>query len=357
MNLLTRPGIGCKSGRHAEAPRFYRQPVQMNLELTRECPLHCPQCYVAPDARRSMPLETALHHIREAAACGVRDVNLSGGETLCYQGLEILIRTCASMGLTSAVSLSGALADDRILRGLVDAGVSQIYISLNGSSREINEKTRDGYECAISALEILRRIRDNSPSVFTGINWVMHAVNADDFPAMIRLAEEYHVQVLVVMGLKPDAAGKLDGFPSRAQMLNIVRQIRSYSGPVEIGVESCFSPLRALAGESLFAGNLNRGIERGCGAGRDAFSVDVDGNYTPCRHILIPERYPSLDAYWNDSPVLHKLRSAEDHRRPPCAGCRRKASCLPCMDIGEKLGGDLLAGFPGCPLADHDSWG
>lgn len=353
MNLQTMH----RSGRQAGAPRFYSRPVQMNLELTRECPLHCPQCYVAPDARRRMPLETALHHIREAAAYGVRDINLSGGETLCYPDLEILIGTCASLGLVSAVALSGAMADEQTLRGLIDGGVSQIYISLNGSTREINEKTRDGYACAIEALEILRQIREKRPTVLTGINWVMHVSNADDFPAMIRLAEEYRVQALVVMGLKPDAAGRLDGFPTRAQMRTLVRQIRTYSGSVEIGVESCFSPLRALAGESLFTGNLNRGIERGCGAGRDAFSIDVDGNYTPCRHIIIPERYASLDAYWNDSPVLQKLRSAEDHRRPPCAGCRLEASCLPCMEIGEKLGGDLLAGFSECPLADHDHWG
>lgn len=123
---------------HARSARYLKRPLQMNLELTGECPLHCPQCYVEADPSRRMPLETALHHIREAAACGVRDVNLSGGETLCYPGLEELIRACTSYGLVSAVALSGALADEAALRGLLDAGVSQIYISLNGSTREIN---------------------------------------------------------------------------------------------------------------------------------------------------------------------------------------------------------------------------
>ena len=334
--------------------RWLKMPLQMNLELTGECPLHCPQCYVKADPPRRMPLETALHHIGEAAACGVRHVNLSGGETLCYPDLEELIRACSSYGLVSAVALSGALADETALRGLLGAGVSQIYISLNGSTREINQKTREGYEAAIRTLGLLRYLREKGIlTAQTGINWVMHRTNAADFPSMIRLAEDCRVDQLVVMGLKPDASGHLEGFPSREQMTAAARQIRSYAGPLEIGVESCFSPLRALIGESLFTGNLNRGILRGCGAGRDSFSVDASGAYTPCRHILIPEKYPSLEAYWNDSSVLQKLRSAEDHRCPPCRGCRLQAYCLPCMEIGEKTGGSLLAGFPGCPLAGH----
>ena len=316
---------------HTRSARYLKRPLQMNLELTGECPLHCPQCYVEADPSRRMPLETALHHIREAAACGVRDVNLSGGETLCYPGLEELIRACTSYGLVSAAALSGALADEAALRGLLDAGVSQIYISLNGSTREINQKTRDGYEAAVRTLGLLASLRERGIlSAQTGINWVMHRTNAEDFSSMIRLAEDCRVDQLVVMGLKPDAAGHLEGFPSREQMTAVARQIRSYAGPLKIGVESCFSPLRALVGESLFT-----------------------GAYTPCRHILLPERYPSLDAYWNDSAVLQKLRTAEDHRCPPCTGCRLQAYCLPCMEIGEKLGDSLLAGFPGCPLADH----
>ena len=341
---------------HDRSVRYLKRPLQMNLELTGECPLHCPQCYVEADPARCMPPETALHHIAEAATYGVRAVNLSGGETLCYPDLEELIRACASYGLVSAAALSGALAGEAAIRGLLDAGVSQIYISLNGSTGEINRKTRDGYEAAVRALGILRSLREKGIlTAQTGINWVMHRTNAEDFPAMIRLAEEYRVDQLVVMGLKPDASGRLHGFPSREQMTAAARQIRSYGGPLEIDVESCFSPLRALLGESLFMGNLNRGIARGCGAGRDGFSVDASGAYTPCRHILLPERYPSLDAYWNDSAVLHKLRSAEDHRCPPCSGCRLQAYCLPCMEIGEKLGGSLLAGFPGCPLAEYGS--
>lgn len=327
------------------------RPLQMNLELTDACPLHCPQCYVEANARRQMPLETALFHIREAAENGVRYVNLSGGETLCCPHLTELIRSCADYGLVSAVALSGALASREKLRELIEAGVSEIYVSLNGSTKEINDQTRDGYELAVGTLENLRGLCKELSFSYVAINWVMHRCNADDFPQMIRLAEEYEVKELVVMGFKPDAAGHLESFPTRDQMKKVARWIRQYQGPVEIGVESCFSPMRALLGESLFCGNTNVGIERGCDAGIASYSVDADGHYTPCRHILKPEAYRSLDAYWHDSQVLRTIRNAEGKSRASCAGCRLEKYCLPCMDIGQKLAGDPFGGFPGCPLA------
>ena len=75
--------------------RYYLRPLQMNLELTQVCPLQCPQCYVVSGARH-MERDLALQRIREAAAFGVRHINLSGGETLCYPYLSDLIRECGA---------------------------------------------------------------------------------------------------------------------------------------------------------------------------------------------------------------------------------------------------------------------
>ena len=327
--------------------RSYLRPVQMNLELTQYCPLHCPQCYVVPGARH-MPLETALRRIRDAASAGVGHVNLSGGETLCYPYLRELIRECKRLNLISAVSLSGALADQEVLRELIRDGVSEIYVSLNGSSEKINRLTRDGYELAVQTLEYLRELRTELSFDQYAINWVMHHSNADDFRGMIRLAERFQAAALVVLGLKPDSAGELNGFPSGTQMEALAEQIRSYTGPVELVVESCFSPMRAILGRSLL-GNQNRGIEMGCGAGRDCFSVDIDGNFTPCRHILKPEQFGSVMDYWKNSQILALLRGAEENRAAPCRGCRYEHHCLPCAEISEQLTGSLQAGFPGCP--------
>lgn len=323
----------------------YNSPVLMNLELTSRCPLRCPQCYCDLSKGKDLPLDTALYWIREAARSRVKTVNLSGGETMCYPGLYRLIQECRDLGMQANVAVSGWGIDRDSLRRLWDAGVWNICVSLNGSTKEINEKTRDGYELALRALELLDEM--NFPR--TTINWVMHSWGADDFPAMLTLAQTYHVQSLAVMMFKPDASHQLPSIPSQQQMRQVAQQIKAYKGPVHIDVEECFSQMRALVNQRFFV-NLNRGPQRGCGAGRDGFSVSVDGKLTPCRHLELEENWATIAEYWEKSPTLQQLRGVEKAPRVPCDRCPLNKNCLPCMAANWKQRGELYMGDAACPI-------
>ena len=327
--------------------KYCEHPVQMNLELTTACPLHCPQCYVHLNTGREMPLETALYWIRDAAEAGISEVNLSGGETMCYPHLTELIRECHKLGLESNIALSGVYVTEKKLGEFIDAGVTRIFVSLNGSTKAVNEKTRDGYELAISTLEMLRDMEWEN----TVINWVMHEYNADDFPNMIALAERYNVSTLVILSFKPDSAHQLGSYPTSEQIRTVARQIREYKGTVDITAESCFSQLRTLAAKSFF-GSLNYGVFRGCGAGRNGISVSVEGKLTPCRHIEIEEEYDHIMEYWNQSEFLAKLRTVEDSRKEPCKGCKWEKNCLPCQAVGLKLHNELNYGMQECTATE-----
>ena len=316
--------------------RAFFRPVQMNLELTTRCPLHCPQCYVSLNTGREIPLDTALYWLRDAAKCGVTNINLSGGETLCYPYLIELIRECKRLSLCSAVALSGAYATEDKLREMIDAGVTEIYISLNGSTEEVNARTRDGYALAIRALEHLRDI--GFPEVY--VNWVMHSHNADDLENMIALCERHAVKGLVILAFKPDSAHELNSYPTETQLRDAAKTVRKYKGSLEIEAEPCFSQLRALI-KNGFLLNTNRGVSRGCGAGRDGISVSAEGRLTPCRHLDVEEEWTSIADYWERSPFLRRLRETEDCRETPCAGCALERYCLPCAAVGMKLHGDL----------------
>ena len=60
----------------------------------------------------------------------------------------------------------------------------------------------------------------------------------------------------------------------------------------------------------------NRGIERGCTAGRDHFCVLPSGKVTPCPQLGCEELWGKLAPYWEESPGLKKLRDSGD-----CAAC------------------------------------
>jgi pyrroloquinoline quinone biosynthesis protein E len=285
--------------------------------------------------------------IREAGSLGIPQVNLSGGETMLYPHLMELISCCRDNGVRANVALSGYGFDREVLSQLIDAGVGGIFISLNGSTEEINRHSRDGYELAINALEVLRDA--GFPDYY--INWVAHRSNVMDFPDLLSLAGAYRVPAVVVMAFKPDSRHALPSFPTREQLLFLADYIKRHQdGAVKIVVENCFSQLKAVIGQKFFV-NLNQGIEKGCQAGRDAISVSVSGKLTPCRHLEYEESYTSIAEYWSGSPVLRRLRDIERDTRQPCRGCEYERYCLHCMAVNAKLKGELFKGNEYCELA------
>ena len=158
-----------------------------------------------------MDLNTVLYWIREAAANGVEVLNFSGGETMCYPYLYEVIWYAHQRGLEVNVALSGFGFNKESYSKLIKSGVNGIFISLNGSTHEVNSYSRNGYHLAISALDLLKNERYES----TTINWVMQTSNADDFENMVSLAETYQVARLVVISLKPDSANELPYAPTK----------------------------------------------------------------------------------------------------------------------------------------------
>ena len=111
---------------------------------------------------------------------------------------------------------------------------------------------------------------------------------------------------------------------------------------IEIVVEPCFSPMKAYINKSYLL-NRNIGFNKGCGAGRNGISVDIDGNLTPCRHLLYPESYDQIEDYWWHSEVLEKLRKFEDNRGEPCVNCYYKNNCISCRAVASKVENNLFS--------------
>ena len=327
-------------------------PETMNIELTTKCPLRCPQCYCTLEGGKNINPDTAVNMIREGGELGVREVMLSGGETLCYPDIYEVIKAANKYCGSSNISLSGSYLSDDILDRLIESGISRIYISLNGSTEEINSQTRDGYSLAIKALKLLQ----DRHFEHTVINWVMHSNNAHDFPEMIRLAESYGVMGLAILGLKPDANNKMVTVPSLEQMIKVKEEIRAYKGKTKIWTESCYSPMLALIGDTKLFGNLNVGKHNGCLAGRNTVSVSVDGLFSPCRHLMYYEEANSLKEYWYNSPVLQKIRMLQDSEaEDTCSSCHFSRYCRPCFAVSAATEGSLKKCNSFCPLSSFHS--
>lgn len=341
---LQRQIIKC---REIKAPlRSLHSPEIMNIELTTCCPLRCPQCYCDLNQGKDIKKEIALKYIEQAASLQIPYINLSGGETLVYPYLTDLLELISIRGLNSAIAISGWGFDQVRLKELKRAGVDEIYVSLNGSSQEINELSRDGYDMAVNALRLLQM--DQQVDYY--INWVARNDNIDDFPELVQLAQSFGVKGIVILESKPDASYVLQATLSKDKFFMLANYLKKHDQQsIHIEVEPCFSPLRAYINNSYFW-NRNTGVNKGCGAGRNAMAVDVDGNLIPCRHLLYPESYNSIEDYWWNSQLLNKLREYEDHKEEPCLHCYLTNNCISCRAVADKVEKNLFSGNRYCVI-------
>lgn len=307
----------------------------MNLELTTACPFRCPQCYCNMENPKHLDLNFAKKILSEAVNLGLKNLSISGGETMCYPYLIDIIDYAKKVGVPGIhAAFSGWNLKKSVVEKMLEVGLSSISISLNGSNEVVNSITRQGFEHAISALSLLRDMNYSH----TTVNWVMHSNNVDDFDALVELCEKYNVEVIDIISFKPDAKAQLNSVPSQEQLQTIANRVRHNQSKVKIGVESCYSQLLALVADTKLFGNLNRGKYRGCIAGYECLSVNVDGSFSPCRHIHYKEYYDSIEAYLTNSPVIKKLSECDEtSAEEPCKSCKYLLNCRPCIAINTEI--------------------
>ena len=164
-------------------------PLGLLAELTHVCPLGCPYCSnpLALDPRQD-ELDTATwaRVFGEAAALGVLQVHLSGGEPGARRDLVAIAASAHAAGLytnliTSAVGITAAT-----LAKLADGGLDHVQISIQDSDTKSADHIA-GYAGAFARKRALAEevVRLKIPLT---VNAVIHRANIDRLEEMVALA-------------------------------------------------------------------------------------------------------------------------------------------------------------------------
>ena len=340
-------------GANGTAP--LHSPLGLLAELTHRCPLGCPYCSnpLALDARED-ELDTATwaRVFREAAALGVLQVHLSGGEPGARRDL-VDIMAARSGGLytnliTSAVGITG-----KTLGALAEAGLDHVQISIQDSEAPSADHIA-GYDGAFARKQTLAAevVRLKLPLT---VNAVMHRANIERIGEMVDLAlslgasrvEIAHVQYYG-WGLKNRAVL----MPTREQVERAVAAVEDlrerHHG--RIVIDAVVPDYYARYPKPCVGG-----------WGRRSLNVTPSGKVLPCHAAeTIPGlefwyvREHSLADIWANSPAFNAFRGT-DWMKEPCASCaRREQDFGGCRCQAFALTGDAAAADPVCHLSpDH----
>src|SRR5258707_14845846 len=109
------------------------KPLGLLAELTHRCPLGCPYCSnpLALDPRADeLDAATWARVFKEAAALGVLQVHLSGGEPAARRDLVEITASARAAGLYTNLITSGVGVTTKLLGALSDAGLDHVQLSI-----------------------------------------------------------------------------------------------------------------------------------------------------------------------------------------------------------------------------------
>jgi len=330
-------------------------PLGLLAELTHRCPLGCPYCSnpLALD-KRDNELDTATwaRVFREAAALGVLQAHLSGGEPAARRDLADIVKAARDAGLYSNLITSAVGLTAQTLRALADGGLDHVQISIQ-DSEEASADHIAGYDGASKRKRALAAevVKLGLPLT---VNMVVHRANIARVEPMVELAlalgasrvEIAHVQYYG-WALKNRAAL----MPTREQVERAVAQVEAlrekHHGRIVI--------------DAVVPDYYAR-FPKPCvgGWGRRSLNVTPAGKVLPCHAAeVIPGlefwtvREHSLAEIWRSSPAFTAFRG-NDWMQEPCRSCAMKEKDFGgCRCQAFLIVGDARAADPVCHLSPH----
>jgi len=329
------------------------RPLGLLAELTHRCPLGCPYCSnpVALE-QRADELDTATwaRVFGEAAALGVLQVHLSGGEPAARADLAKITAAARQAGLytnliTSAVGLSA-----QRLAALAQAGLDHVQISIQDSDPASADLIA-GYEGAFARKRALCAAVVELGLPLT-VNAVVHRANIERIGEMVEQAVRLGASRVEIAHVQYYGWA----IPNRAMLM-----------PTEEQVARAREEVEALRGRhhgiiviDAVVPDYYARYPKPClgGWGRRSLNVTPSGKVLPCHAAeSIPGlefwsvRAHSLADIWRHSPAFNAFRGTA-WMQEPCASCPRRFEDFGgCRCQAFALLGEARATDPVCQLS------
>jgi pyrroloquinoline quinone biosynthesis protein E len=330
-------------------------PLGMLAELTHRCPLGCPYCSnpLALDKRADeLDAATWARVFREAAALGVLQVHLSGGEPAARRDLPEIVKAAREAGLYNNLITSAVGLTPQNLAALSNAGLDHVQISIQDSDAASADHIA-GYKGASVRKRAIAKEVVNLGLPLT-VNMVVHRVNIGRVQAMVELALSLgatRVEIAHVQYYGWALKNRASLMPTREQVEEAVRQVELLRAKHQgrIVIDAVVPDYYARFPKPCVGG-----------WGRRSLNVTPAGRVLPCHAAeVIPGlefwnvRECSLADIWRNSPAFVAFRGT-DWMQEPCRSCaRRDQDFGGCRCQAFLLTGDARAADPVCHLSPH----
>ncbi len=328
------------------------RPYTLIAELTYRCPLRCPYCSNPSDFAEhgnEIDTDTWLRVFHEAEELGVVQLNLTGGEPLLRDDLELLVEGARKLELYTNLITSGIPLTFERLSCLRTLGLDSVQVSIQSTRSSVSDR--------IAGAPSFNRKFDAMQWVISlglplTMNVVLHRENISEIEEIIDLAERVSADRLELANtqylgwaLKNRAAL----LPTREQ----IERARTIAAEAKARLRGKMEVLFVMP-------DYYSEYPKSCmeGWGRRFIVVNPEGLALPCHlaHTIPGLRFEHvtqrrLEDIWHHSAGFTRFRG-EDWLPDPCRTCERRAVDFGgCRCQAFHIVGDAGMADPACSLA------
>ncbi len=330
-------------------------PLGLLAELTHRCPLRCPYCSNPTELTRvAAELDTATwaRVFQEAAALGVLQLHLSGGEPTARRDIVDLVAAAAQAGLYTNLITAGVTLDAARVAALAAAGLDHVQLSVQDA--EATSAERIGGMAGAHARKLAAARHVTESGLPLTLNAVVHRQNLDRLPALIDLALDLgagRLEVAHVQYYGWALANRAALLPTRAQL-----------DAATATVDAARIALKGRLVIDYVVPDYHAHRPKACmgGWGSRVMAISPAGRALPCHAAEslpgfdFPDvRAMSLRDIWERSEAFARYRGTS-WMAEPCRSCdRREVDWGGCRCQAFALTGDAAATDPACALSPH----
>jgi pyrroloquinoline quinone biosynthesis protein E len=325
-------------------------PYTLVAELTHRCPLACPYCSNPKElVRGTGEMQTAdwIRVIDEAAALGVMQMHLTGGEPLARSDLEAIAQRARWKDLYVNLVTSGVPLDRERL-GRLAPNLDHVQLSVQDADPASSDRIA-GHPSFDAKMRVAGWVKELGLPLT--VNVVLHRENLDRVEAIIALAERLGADRLELANVQL-VSWALENAPALLPTRSQIERAREVAHAAK-------ERLRGRMEVILVLPDWHADRPRACmdGWARRFVVVAPDGAVLPCHAARgLPLSFESvrtapLGRIWESSEAMRAFRG-ESWMPEPCQSCeRRTIDYGGCRCQAFALTGDVRATDPACALA------
>lgn len=332
---------------------------EIDLYVTMKCNLQCDFCSVSANEHEAqeLPLDRLLQVIAEAARLGLKELHFSGGEPTLRDDLEDMLAFANELGLHTRIITNGFKLPRARLQGLIDRGLRDIMISIDGFEQTHNEFRKNRFSFQ-RAMQVVRDSVDLG--LRTRVSTVAYRENRHEVVPLLRMLAGEGIHIYSAFLGSPLGRGRhhrmgsiLDPGQWRAICEDLRRASIEDAPNVEVIMEQGF---QYQDGPVVDRAQL-KGRGTGCATLLDSYDfliLRADGNLYQCVFFVVDGMPIGNVARMGLEDALRQARHQARYRaftvpQDECRRCDYQEPCgTGCRGYAYLYKGDWLKTDPRC---------